>query len=59
MLNLDVIEDKLSQPLTLQMSCVISVRRRLRSIRDVGMWARIDALPLPAIIKDRLKLIVS
>ena len=37
MLNLDVLEDKLSQPLMLQTLCVISVRRRLRNIRDVGM----------------------
>ena len=58
-LNLDVLEDKLSQPLTLQTSCVISVRRRLRSISDVGMWVRIDALPLPTTIKDRLKLIMK
>ena len=58
MLNLDVLEEKLSQPLTLQTSCVISVRRRLRSIRDVGLWRMIDALPLSAIIKDRLKLVV-
>ena len=57
-LNLDVLDQKLSQPLTLQTSCVISVRRRLRSISDVGMWARIDALSLPSIIKDRLKLLV-
>ena len=57
-LNLDVLEEKLSQPLTLQTSCVISVRRRLRSISDVGMWSRIDALPLPKTIRDRLKLIV-
>ena len=57
-LNLDVLEEKLSQPLTLQTSCVISVRRRLRSISDVGMWARIDALPLSVTIRDLLKLIV-
>ena len=56
--NLDVLEAKLSQPLTLQTSCVISVRRRLRSIRDFGMWARIDTMPLPTIIRNRLKLIV-
>ena len=58
LLNLDVLEDKLSQPLTLQTSCVISVRRRLRSISDVRMWARIDALPLPTALRDRLKLLV-
>ena len=57
-LNLDVVEEKLSQPLTLQTLCVISVRRRLHSISDAWMWASIDALPLPNIIKDRLKLIV-
>ena len=57
-LNLDVLEDKLSQPLTLQTSCVISVRRHLRSVSNVGMWARIDALPLPAAIRNMLKLIV-
>ena len=57
-LNLDVLEDKLSQPLTLQTSCVISVRRHLRSVSDVGMWTRIDALPLPAAIQNMLKLIV-
>ena len=56
--SLDVLTEKLSQPLTLQTSCVISVRRRLRSIRDFGMWASIDALPLPTIIRNRLKLIV-
>ena len=57
-LNLPVLEDKLSQPLTLQASCVISVRRRLLSISDVQLWARIDALTLPATIRDLLKLIV-
>ena len=57
-LNLPVLEDKLSQPLTLQTSCVISVRRRLLSISDVQLWARIDALTLPATIRDLLKLIV-
>ena len=57
-ISLDVLKDKLSQPLTLQTSCVISVRRRLRSISDVGMWPSIDALPLPATIRDLLKLIV-
>ena len=57
-LNVDVLEEKLSQPLTLQALCVSSVRRRLLSVRDVGMWSGIDALPLPTAIKDRLKLIV-
>ena len=57
-LNLDVLKNKLSQPLTLQTSCVISVRRRLRNISDVGMLPGIDALPLPTIIKDQLKLIM-
>ena len=57
-LNLDVLEEKLSQPLTLQTSCVISMRRHLRSISDVGLWAKIDALPLPKLMKNRLKLIV-
>ena len=55
-LNLDVLDQKLSQPLTLQTSCVISIRRRLLSIGDVGVWARIDKLPLPPIIRDRVKL---
>ena len=58
LLNLDVLEDKLSQPLTLQTSCVINVRRQLHRVSDVGMWPRIDALPLPATIRDLLKLIV-
>ena len=57
-LNLAVLDQKLSQPLTLQASCVISVRRQLLCVSDVGMWARIEKLPLPTIIKDRLKLIV-
>ena len=56
-LNLAVLDEKLSQPLTLQVSCVISVRRRLLSIGDVGVWAGIEKLPLPPIIKDRLKLL--
>ena len=55
-LNLTVLTKKLSQPLTLQTSCVISIRRRLLSIGDVGVWARIDKLPLPPIIGDRVKL---
>ena len=57
-LNLDVLEEKLSQPLTLQTSCVISVRRLLLSISGVELWPRIDELPLPTIIKDRVKLIL-
>ena len=53
-----VIVKKLCQPLTLQTSCVISVRRQLRAVCNWGMWPRIDTLILPTIIKDRLKLIV-
>ena len=55
-LNLAVLDQKLSQPLTLQVWCVISVRRQLRSVCDVGLWPMIEKLPLPTIIKDRLKL---
>ena len=57
-LNLAVLDQKLSQPLTLQAWCVISVRRQFRNVSNCGMWARIDALPVPTIIKNRLKLIV-
>ena len=56
-LNLAVLDEKLSQLLTLQTSCVISVRRRLLSIGNVGVWAGLEKLPLPPIIKDRLKLL--
>ena len=55
-LNLAVLEQKLSQPLTLQASCVIRVRRQLRIVRDWGMWASIENLPLPAVMKALLKL---
>ena len=56
-LNLAVLDQKLSQPLTLQTLCVIRVRRQLRSAKDCGLWARIEELPaLPTLIKDRLKL---
>ena len=55
-LNLVVLDQKLSQPLTLQAWCVISVRRQLRSVRDCGMWPRIEKLPLPPVIKDQLML---
>ena len=55
-LNLAVLDQKLSQPLTLQASCVISVRRQLRSVKDCGLWAMIEKLPLPTAMKDRLKL---
>ena len=56
LLSLDVLDQKLSQPLTLQAWCVISVRRQLRSVCDVGLWPMIEKLPLPMIIKDGLKL---
>ena len=55
-LNLAVLDQKLSQPLTLQTSCVISVRRQLSSVRDCGVWTRIDQLPLTPAIRDRVKL---
>ena len=57
-LNLAVLEQKLSQPLTLQTSCVISVRRQLRSVSECGMWTRIEKLAVPSIIKCRLKLTI-
>ena len=57
-LNLVVLDEKLSQPLTLQAWCVISVRRQLRNVRDRGMWASIEKLPLPSVIKDQLKLVI-
>ena len=57
-LNLDVLDWKLSQPLTLQTSCVISVRRQLRSVSDVGMWTRVDKLFLSPNVKENLKLIL-
>ena len=55
-LNLTVLDQKLSQTLTLQAWCVISVRRQLCSVGDCGLWNKIDELPLPPIIKDHLKL---
>ena len=55
-LNLDVLDQKLSQPLTLQAWCVISVRRQVCSVSDWQMWTRIEKLALPKVIKDRLKL---
>ena len=58
-LNLDVLKDKLSQPLTLQTSCVISIRRQLCSVSDVGMWARIEKLSVPKVIKDALSTLTS
>ena len=56
LLNLAVLDEQLSQPLTLQTSCVISVRRQIRSVRDCGMWASIDELALPQQISQLLKL---
>ena len=55
-LNLAVLDQKLSQPLTLQTSCVISVRRQLLSVSTLELWSRIERLPLPKAIQDRLKL---
>ena len=55
-LNLAVLDQKLSQPLTLQVWCVISVRRQLRSVSALGLCPRIERLPLPKAMKDRLKL---
>ena len=57
-LNLAVLEQKLSQPLTLQAWCVIGARRQLRNVSDVGLWARIDKLFLSPNVKDSLKLIL-
>ena len=54
-LNLAVLDQKLSQPLTLQALCVIRVRRQLRSASNCGMWAKIDELTLPH-LNNRLKL---
>ena len=54
--GLTVLARKLSQPLTLQAWCVISVRLQLRRVKDCGLWASIEKLPLPTIIKDRLRL---
>ena len=56
--NLVVLDQKLSQPLTLEAWCVISVRRQLRRVSDCGMWTRIEKLPVPAAIIDRLKLLL-
>ena len=55
-LNLAVLDQKLSQPLTLQTSCVISVRCQLRTVCDTSIWAHMNELRLPKVIKDRLKL---
>ena len=55
-LNLAVLDRKLSQPLTLQALCVISVRRQLHSVSKCGMWAKIDELALPRVLSHRLKL---
>ena len=57
-LNLTILDQKLSQPLTLQTSCVISVRRQLHSVSELWMWARIEKLPLSPNVKDCLKLIL-
>ena len=43
----------LSNPLTLQDLCVITARKRLRG----RMWRKIDSLPLPPLLKDKLKLL--
>ena len=58
-LNLAVLDRKLSQPLTLQALCVISVRRQLHSVSDCGLWAKIDELALPRLLSDLLKLKMS
>ena len=55
-LNLTVLDQKLSQPLTLEAWCVISVRRHLLSVCGRRIWARIEELRLPQVISDRLKL---
>ena len=43
----------LSNPLSLQDLCVITARTRLRG----RMWSKIDTLPLPPLLKDKLKLV--
>ena len=43
----------LSDPLSLQDLCVITARKRLRG----RMWSKIDTLPLPPLLKDKLKLL--
>ena len=43
----------LSDPLSLQDFCVITARTRLRG----RIWSKIDALPLPPLLKDKLKLL--
>ena len=55
-LYLAVLDQKLSQPLTLEAWCVISVRRQLLTVCDSRILARIEELRLPHVIKDRLKL---
>ena len=45
--------DCLSKPLSLQDLCVIAARTRLRG----RMWSKIDALPLPSLLKGKLKLV--
>ena len=45
----------LSNPLSLQDLCVITARTRLRG----RMWSKIDSLPLPPLLKDKLKLLWS
>ena len=57
--NLLFLNDKLSQPLTLQAWCVIGVRRQLRSVSNSGMWSKIDELCRQTYLthmSDRLKL---
>lgn len=44
--------DKLSRALSLEDLCIITVRSCLRG----RMWSKIDVLPLPALVKDKLKL---
>ena len=50
---LDKVNDLLAQPLTLQELSIMVIRRCIGSRQ---LWAKIDSLPLPALVKDNIKL---
>ena len=49
-----MVDDEIKRPRSLQDYCVMTVRRALSGGQ---LWSKIDSLPLPKALQDRLKLI--
>ena len=50
---LDKVDDLLSQPLPLQELSIVTIRQCIGSRQ---LWAKIDSLPVPPLVKDKIKL---